>query len=111
MTSQSKKPKPLDDKGVRKVISAALSNEGYYIEWFSLHTRFDHPERHLSIDDIINGLKINWRGCKVDEFNDDEWQWKYLVKTSDIEGFPLVIVVALDTKNNRFTVVTSFYDD
>jgi hypothetical protein len=111
MTSQGKKPKSLEEAGVRKVVLAALSNAGYYIESFSLHTRFDHPERHLSIDDIINGLKINWRGCKVDEFNDDEWQWKYLVKTNDIEGFPLVIVVALDTNNNRFTVVTSFYDD
>jgi hypothetical protein len=76
-----------------------------------LHSRFDHPERHLSIDDFIYGLKIEWRECKVDAFNDDEWQWKYLVKTADIEGFPLVIVVALDPKSNRFTVVTSFYED
>jgi hypothetical protein len=111
MTSQGKKPKSLEQGAVRKVVLTALSNDGYYVESFSLHSRFDHPERHLSIDDILNGLKIEWRGCKVDEFNDEEWQWKYLIKTADIEGFPLVIVVALDPKNNRFTVVTSFYDD
>jgi hypothetical protein len=111
MTSQGTKPKPLDQKGVRKVVLAALSDDGYYVESFSLHSRFDHPERHLSVDDIIFGLKSEWRGCKADTFNDQEWQWKYLVKTTDVEGFPLLIVVALDPKNNRFTVVTSFYED
>jgi hypothetical protein len=111
MTSESKKPKALDIKGVRKVVLAAMAKDGFYIESFSLHCRFDHPERHLSINDLIFGLKQEWRGCKVDEFDDDEWQWKYLVKTTDVEEFPLVIVVALDPKNNRFTVVTSFYDD
>jgi hypothetical protein len=111
MTSEGKKPKPLDAKGVRRVVLVAMSNDGYYIESFSLHSRFDHPERHLSLNDLIFGLTNEWRGCKVDEFDDDEWQWKYLVKTNDIEGFPLVIVVALDPRNNRFHVVTSFYDD
>jgi hypothetical protein len=105
------KPKALDAKGVRKVVAAALSNQGYYIESFSFHSRFDHPERHLSIDDIIFGLKKEWRACKVDGFNDDEWQWKYRIKTHDIDGHKLIVVVGLDTKNIRFTVVTTFYDD
>jgi hypothetical protein len=110
MTSQGKKPKALAAAQVRKVVLGAIAN-GAYIESFSFHARFDHPERHLSIDDVIHGLKKPWRGCKVDEFNDDEWQWRYLIKTSDIEEFPLVVIVGLDPKNNRFTVVTSFYDD
>ena len=60
---------------------------------------------------MIQGLKKPWLGCKVDEFDEDEWQWRYLIKTSDVEELPLVIIVGLDPKNNRFTVVTSFYDD
>jgi hypothetical protein len=111
MTSESQKPKEPDRKGVRKVILVALSDDGCYMESFSNHVRFDHPERHLSIDDLIHGLKKEWLKCKVDEFDEDEWQWKYLIKTTDIEEFPLVISVALDPKHNKFTVVTAFYDD
>lgn len=112
MTSDgSHKPKPLDEKGVRRVVAAALSNEGYYIESFSFHARFDHTERHLSIDDALFGLRKDWRGCKVDEFNDDEWQWKYLIKTHDIDGNELIVVIGLDPKNVKFTIITAFYDE
>lgn len=111
MTSEGHKPKPVDCKQVRRVVLAAMGDDGYYIESFSLHTRFDHPERHLSIDDLICGLKQEWNGCKVDRFDGDEWQWSYRIRTTDIEGFPLIIVVALDPKNIRFKVVTAFYDD
>ena len=112
MTSQGqgKKPRALSAKAVRKVVLEAIAN-GAYIEWFSDHARFDHPERHLSVDDVIQGLQKEWRGFKVSEFDDDEWQWRYLIKTSDIEELPLVVIVGLDPKNNRFTVVTSFYDE
>ena len=104
------RPKPLTEKGIRKLIETALQR-GTYIEEFSLHVRFDHPERHLSIDDLLHGLRQKWRGCKTDDFDPDEWQWKYRVKTYDIEGFELIVVVALDTKNIRFTIVTAFYDE
>jgi len=110
MTSEGGRPKPLGEKGVRKLIEAALSS-GTYVEQFSLHVRFDHPERHLSLDDLLFGLRQPWRSCKVDAFNDREWQWTYRIKTRDIEGDDLIVVVALDTRNIRFTIVTAFYDE
>jgi len=110
MTSQGTKPKALSAKSVRKVVLEAIAN-GAYVESFSFHARFDHPERHLSIDDVIQGLKKSWKECKVNGFDDDEWHWRYLIKTSDVEDFPLIVIVGLDPKNNRFTVVTSFYDE
>jgi hypothetical protein len=110
-TNGGHQPKALNEKGVRKVVSEALSNDGYYIESFSFHARFDHPERHLSIDDVLFGLRKQWRGCKVDRFNDDEWQWSYLIKTHDIEGLELIVSIGLDPKNVRFTVITAFYDE
>jgi hypothetical protein len=111
MTSGSSKPIPLKQKQVREVVAAALSNHGYYVESFSFHARFDHPERHLSIDDVLFGLRNHWRGCKVSRFNDDEWQWQYLIKTHDVDRNEIVVVIGLDPKNARFTVVTAFYDE
>jgi hypothetical protein len=112
MTSEGgHKPKALNEKGVRKVLDAALSDKGYYIESFSFHARFDHPERRISIDDVLFGLRNPWRGCKVDEFNDDEWQWQYLIKTHDVDGNEIVVSIGLDPKNAKFTIVTAFYDE
>ena len=34
----------------------------------------------------IFGLKQPWLACAPDEFNEDEWQWKYKIRTVDIEG-------------------------
>jgi hypothetical protein len=111
MTSQGHKPKPLNAKGVRRVLDAALSNHGSYIESFSFHTRFDNPQRHISIDDVLGGLRKEWRGCKVDKFNDDEWQWQYRIKTEDADERRILVCIGLDPKNLSFTIVTVFDDD
>jgi hypothetical protein len=111
MTSGAYKPNPLKQKAVRRVVAEALSNHGYYIESFSFHARFDHPERHLSIDDVLFGLRKQWRGFKVSKFNDDEWQWQYLIKTHDVDRKPIIVMIGLDPKNARFTVITAFYDE
>jgi hypothetical protein len=110
MTSKGKRPKPLDSGDVRAVVLAAITN-GAYVESFSFHARFDNADRHLSVDDVIHGLKKKWESCKVQEFNDDEWQWKYLIATTDIEGLPLLIPIALDPRNTRFTVLSRFHDE
>jgi hypothetical protein len=71
MTSSGKRPSPLRAVAVRKVVLAALGNEGSYRE--SLHATFDHLERKISFDDVIHGLKQQWISCKPDEFSTDEW--------------------------------------
>ncbi len=90
---------------MRKVVLAALT-EGSYKE--SLHARFEHLERKISFDDVIFGLKQEWISCRVDEFNESEWQWKYEIRTVDIEGDSLTVILALDPKNKRFEVVTRY---
>jgi hypothetical protein len=105
MTSSGKRPRPLKAAEVRKAVLAALS-VGTYKE--SLHATFDHLERKISFADVIHGLKQPWASCKPDEFNYDEWQWKYEIKTTDIEGEALTIIVALDPKNAWFEVVTRY---
>lgn len=106
MTSKGTRPDPLDAQAVRTVVLEALSNEGSYKE--SIHARFEHLERHISIQDVIFGLKQPWLACAPDEFNEDEWQWKYKIRTVDIEGDSLTVIVALDPRNQRFEIVTRF---
>ncbi|MGH9637571.1 MAG: hypothetical protein ACRD72_22275, partial [Candidatus Angelobacter sp.] len=95
MTSSSKRPKPLKPSEVKGVIFAALSDEGSYREHpLSLHARFDHPERHIDFNDVLFGLKQQWASCKADGFDEDNWQWKYKIKTQDIEGREFTIILA-----------------
>lgn len=112
MTSLSQRPKPLRPEQVRKVILEALGKEGSYCEApLSLHARFDHAERKIDFNDVIFGLKQQWRSCKATEFDTDNWQWKYKIKTQDIEERDFTIVLRLDPTNKIFTVITRWPDD
>jgi hypothetical protein len=85
MTSQGKKPKPLKSLEVRKALLEALEKEGSYCEApLSLHARFDHLERKIDFNDVLFGLKHEWRSCKATEFDTENWQWKYRIETQDI---------------------------
>src|SRR5258708_261405 len=112
MTSPGTKPKPLKHDKVREVVLEALSDEGSYTEQpLSFHARFDHPERQIDFNDVIFGLKRPWDGFRVDDFDVDNWQWKYEIKTQDIEGRAFFIVFALDPQNKKFNVITRYLDD
>ena len=78
---------------------------------FSLHSLFDHHERKIDFNDLLFGLKRQWEACKVDGFNEKEWQWKYEIQTEDIEGRPFFIVIGVDPKNKKFNVITRYPDD
>jgi len=77
----------------------------------TLHSNFDHLDRKIDFNDVVHGLSREWRSCKPDEFNADEWQWKYEIATQDVEGRDFTIIVALDPKNLRVTIVTRWPDD
>jgi hypothetical protein len=112
MTSSGEKPVPLKPEQVQEVVLAALSDEGSYTEHpLSLHARFDHHERKIDFNDVIFGLKRKWAACKVDGFDAANWQWKYEIKTEDIEGREFFILLRLDPKNKKFTVITRYPDD
>lgn len=112
MTTQGNRPKPLNPAQVKEVILAALGNEGSYSEQpLSLHARFDHLERKIDFNDVLFGLKQNWRSCKTDGFDSDNWQWKYRIQTKDIEEREFTIVLRLDPLNKKFTVITRWPND
>ena len=66
------------------------------------HAKFDHLERHLDINDVLHGLKKNWTSSHTDQFDKDEWQWRYAIKTEDVEGHPLTIIISVDSLKPQF---------
>lgn len=86
------------------VIDALGSSPERSIETF--HARFHHPERGLTADDVVHGLEGPWIYERPPTFNKDEWQWKYRIATESIDGDDIVIIIAVDTLNRSFDVVT-----
>jgi len=55
-----------------------------HIEALSFHARFDHLDRKIDFNDVLFGLKRQWASCEADEFDTHNWQWKYKIRTKDI---------------------------
>lgn len=106
MSRKGYAPPCLSEAELRALITDALENRPNEAANETYHARFDHLERNLSMDDVIHGLERPWTFDRPPEFNKDEWQWKYRIATQSIDGDDLVIVVAVDTLNRSFEVVT-----
>jgi hypothetical protein len=99
-------PPPLDARALRTLVSEALENGPESGTPETYHARFGHLERNLSVDDVIHGLERSWTFDRPPEFNQGMWQWKYRIATESIDGDKMVIVIAVDTVNRSFEVVT-----
>lgn len=110
LSQKGKRPKPLGTNDLYKLVTESLARRAYVgyeegqIE--TLHAKFDHPERRIDINDVLHGLSRPWEGSAPDEFDEENWQWKYEVHTQDVDGGPLTIVIAVDTSNRSFEVIT-----
>ena len=53
---------------------------------------------------------MDWRGhgtlTERPVFNKDEWQWKYYIATESVDGDDILIIIAVDTLNRSFEVIT-----
>jgi len=86
------------------LVRHAIEN-GFYKECF--HAEYEHPERNLSIEDVICGLeREDWTLERPPEFDEDHKNWKYFIKTVDIEGEPLIILIKAIPDYKRFEVIT-----
>jgi hypothetical protein len=105
MSTTGYRPPCLSEGDLKDLVREALervpgqNNETY-------HARYDHLERGITLDDVIHGLERDWHFQRPPVFNEDEWQWKYRIATENIEGEFLLILIAVDTRNRRFEVVT-----
>jgi len=61
----------------------------------TFHARFGHLERGLQIDDVIYGIETEWKACRPLRFS-----------TENADGDRLTLIVAVDTANRTFEVIT-----
>ena len=94
---------PLSDDKLREFLKGAIE-DGDYTE--SFHSEHDHPDRDVSVDDVLHGLQQKWEHFQEPDFNQEHGNWKYYIKTTDIEGEVLHIIIAVCLKNRRFKVIT-----
>lgn len=104
MSTEGYIPACLDEAKLRALVLEALDHAGGSSETF--HARFDHLERELSADDVIHGLERPWKFDRPPVFNQKQWQWKYFIATESVDGDGLLIIIAVDTFNKSFEVVT-----
>ena len=77
----------------------------------TFHARFDHLERGIQIDDVIHGIETEWESCRPLRFNRNFWQWNYEIRTETADEEPLTLIVAVDTANRTFEVITRWTEN
>jgi hypothetical protein len=100
------RPSPLTEQQLRKLVSEAINEAADYSNPETFHARFGHVERGLQIDDVIHGLELRWKFERSPVFNTDSWQWKYYIDTKSVDGKPMTIIIAVDTLDKSFEVIT-----
>jgi hypothetical protein len=104
--TEGKIPTSLTEEELRKLILEATADEADYGNPETYHARYDHLERGLQFDDVLHGLDHQWRFERPPKFNKKFWQWKYYLDTESVDGKRITIVVAVDTLDKSFEVIT-----
>ena len=99
-------PPNLSEDQLKALVLEALSGEPRPGQLETFHARFHHLERGISVDDVIYGMTQQWKYERPPEFNEDEWQWNYRIQTETIDGDTLTIIIAVDTLDRSFEVIT-----
>jgi hypothetical protein len=99
-------PPPLNLEELRKLVLEAIDESAGTRNPETFHARFGHLERDLQIDDVIHGLEQPWSFDRAPVFNKFHWQWKYYIATENIDCDPILIVIAVDTLDRSFEVIT-----
>ncbi len=89
---------------LKQYVKNALTR-GFYRE--SFHAEKGHPERELSIDDVLYGLdRKDWILARPPNYDDKHQTWEYLIRTVDIEGRELHIKIAVIPTHKRIEIIT-----
>lgn len=107
MSSEGHVPEPLSRSELRTLVLDAIQDNPNPETY---HALYDHPERGITSDDVIHALEGEWTIARR-SFNRDEWQWKYEIDGFTIDEDPITIIIAVDTANRDFTVVTRWRTD
>jgi hypothetical protein len=106
MLSSQSRPSPLSSAALREFIRKVLDT-GLYRETF--HSEVEVSYRNISDDDIRHGLEQEgWELEGEPEFDPKYGNFKYVIRTVDVEGDELHLVVAPDTKKGTLKIITKY---
>src|ERR1700761_8433549 len=105
-TAEGYTPPSLTEDELRKLLLDAIENAPGDKNPETFHARFGHLERGLTTDDVIHGIEGSWTYERQPKFNKDHWQWVYRLAAKTIDDEDLTIIVAVDTANRTFEVLT-----
>jgi hypothetical protein len=108
MSTSVYRPHHLSEVDLKALVLDALAKAPGPNELETYHARYDHLERGISLDDVIHAVERSWVYERVPEWNASEWQWKYRILSETIDGDELTIIIAVDTANRIFEVVTKW---
>jgi hypothetical protein len=101
---EQRPPLPLTESALRHLIRVATAR-GYVRE--TPHAENDHPERNLSIDDVLQGLeRSDWVLERPPDYDAEHGTWEYLIKTVDVDGHELHIKLAAYPTEKRIGIIT-----
>jgi hypothetical protein len=100
----TEQPKPLSEEGLLQFIAKAL-DKGWVRE--SFHSDVERATRNISHDDLLHGLEAPWLLGEV-RYSESHDNFTYAIKTVDIEGDELCIVVCPVQSNQTLKVVTKW---
>ncbi len=98
-----KKPKPLSGVALRQYIVKAL-DKGWIRE--SYHSEIERASRNISHDDLLCGLEADWL-LEEARYSEAHGSFSYTLKTVDIDGDELHVVVCPDS-NMTLKVVSKW---
>ena len=99
-------PPPLTEDQLKNLVFAAMEDGDNFGNPETYHARYGHLERGLQIDDVLHGLERDWEFGRPPVFNKNFWQWKYYIETESIDGKPMTVILAVDTADRSFEVIT-----
>jgi len=103
--SSEQHPAPAMSEGTLRNFLKRAIKRGYYKE--SFHAEAEHPERGLSVDDVLHGLeRDDWKFAKPPDYDAKYGCWEYLIRTVDIGGDELHVKIAVHAQVGRFEVIT-----
>ena len=99
-------PPSLSEEQLKKLVLEAIADAADYANPETFHARWDHLDRSIQLDDVLHGLEQDWSFERPPVFNKKFWQWKYYIATETIDGCPITIIIAVDTIDRSFEVIT-----
>jgi hypothetical protein len=105
-SSEGRIPPHLSEEQLKELVLEAIDESADEDNPETFHALFGHLDRGLQTDDVLHGLEQEWLFDRPPCFNKFHWQWKYYIDTENVDGGRILIVIAVDTSDRSFEVIT-----